>query len=179
MGASRTDSSYSLTTPHEVLSRVLDDAVGADRADHLQPSRAASGRTSLAETETLDGRQTHAVYGASENGGYLSVTSTNAYATTRVPHRMAPCTKSNMLKGSESPGSRSCSLPVILVYESVDGPGPHDLANRDMLFSEIDRLGRGEVDSAVRPVRVVVRLVVGQEPEQMSPAQHEHEIEQF
>ena len=42
---------------------------------------------------------THAVYGASENGGYLSVTSTNAYATTRAPHRMTPCTKSNMPLG--------------------------------------------------------------------------------
>jgi len=32
----------------------------------------------FAEAETLDGRHTHAGYGASENGGYLSVTSTNA-----------------------------------------------------------------------------------------------------
>src|SRR5713101_4979671 len=53
------------------------------------------GHTSLAETETLDGRHTHAVYGAIENGGYLSVTSTKAYATTRAPHRMTPWTKSN------------------------------------------------------------------------------------
>ena len=31
-------------------------------------------------------------------------------------------------EGSESPGSRSCGLSPILVDESVDGPGPHDLA---------------------------------------------------
>src|SRR5207245_10895162 len=40
-----------------------------------------------------------AAYGASENGGYLSVTSTNAYAITRVPHRMTPSTKSNIPLG--------------------------------------------------------------------------------
>jgi len=34
-------------------------------------------------------------YRASEKGGYLSVTRTNAYAVTRTPHRMTPCTKSN------------------------------------------------------------------------------------
>lgn len=53
-------------------------------------------------------------------------------------------------------------LAVILVDESFDRLDPHDLARGDKRCSEIDRPGRGEADPAVRPVRVVVRLAVGQ-----------------
>jgi hypothetical protein len=36
-------------------------------------------------------------------------------------------------EGVGKPGLRSRSSPVILVDESGDRPGPHDLARRDML----------------------------------------------
>lgn len=79
MRSLRLINSYMLTTPREVLSDVVDDAVGADQATISRFLVLHTPVTpSLAETETLDGASHSHSYGASENGGYLSVTSTKA-----------------------------------------------------------------------------------------------------
>jgi len=57
--------------------------------------------------------------------------------------------------GSRSPIHSSCPR-VILVDQPADGPAPADMGDPRDFGNDPDRIGSGEFDPSVRPVRVVV-----------------------
>jgi hypothetical protein len=72
---------------------------GAQGTPAARPGRCARAAPKVSAAARLPASGVTPAYGASLNGGYLSVTRVNAYAITRLCQRMTPCTKSNIPLG--------------------------------------------------------------------------------
>ena len=83
---------------HEHAAEARAKLVGAGGRAPGRPRRGCPGRQLGAARRRLR-RVRELAHGLNRNGGYSSVTRTNAYAITRFPQRSTPATKSNSPRG--------------------------------------------------------------------------------